>query len=187
MTLVVPWRPMVTTRSCDGTRSSMWVPILPPSKRMASTTRSMKGSGATVGVLYLGYPYKKPVDQWHFSHDVLRKHQKHALSVMLTIFSSQIDMLDIRPILLWHFLRFITNQPIILWCFSHSSQINKPFVTFYKIYNGWRTNSPVSMDPPIVFCLRGMNISCLSHMSVLHRKELFLLLKYNIMSSWWST
>jgi hypothetical protein len=39
------------------------------------------------------------------------------------------------------------------------------------------------MDPPIVFCLRCMNISCWSHMSDWHR--IFLLLKYNIMSPWW--
>jgi hypothetical protein len=56
---------------------------------------------------------------------------------------------------------------------SHSSQISSRFVTFYKIGHGWRTNSPVSKDRPIVFCLRGMNISCWSHMSDLHRKNFF--------------
>jgi hypothetical protein len=33
------------------------------------------------------------------------------------IFSSRIIMLDIRPILLWRFLIFVTNRPIILWHF----------------------------------------------------------------------
>jgi hypothetical protein len=120
-----------------------------------------------------------------FFHDILWKCHKHALSVTLTIFSSQICMLDIRPIPLWLFLRFITNQPIILWHFSHWSQINKSFVTFYKICHGWRTNSPVSMDAPIVFHLCGMNISCWSHILDLHR--FVWLPKYNIMSHWWPT
>jgi hypothetical protein len=64
-------------------------------------------------------------------------------------------------------------DPLYCDILSHSSQMNKPFVTFYKIHHGRRTNSPVSMDPPIVFCLRGINISCLSHMSDLHQKQLF--------------
>jgi hypothetical protein len=50
-------------------------------------------------------------------YDVLRKCHRLHLSVMLTIFSPWISKLDTRPILLWHFLRFITNGPIILWCF----------------------------------------------------------------------
>jgi hypothetical protein len=82
--------------------------------------------------------------------------------------------LDIRPIILWCFIRFITNRPIILWCFPHLSQINQPFVTFPKIHHGWRTNSWLRMDPPIVSSLHGMNISCWSHMPDWHRKTLFL-------------
>jgi hypothetical protein len=58
--------------------------------------------------------------------------------------------------------------------------MNKIFVTCYKICYGWRTNSPVSMDPPIVFCLRGMNISCWSHMLDLHRRKTFFLNYQNI-------
>jgi hypothetical protein len=54
-TPVVSRRPMVVTRSCDGTHSNMWVPILPTSERTTSTTHSMKGSGATIGVLYPWY------------------------------------------------------------------------------------------------------------------------------------
>jgi hypothetical protein len=46
---------MVTTWSCDGTHSNVSVPILSPVERTASTTHSMKGSVATVEVLYLGY------------------------------------------------------------------------------------------------------------------------------------
>jgi hypothetical protein len=106
-------------------------------------------------------------------YDVLWKRHKHALSVPLAIFLSQISMLDTSPILLWCFLRLVTNRPIILWLFSHSLQINSPFVTFYKIHHGWRTNSPVSIDPPIVFYLCGMNISCWSNMSDMHWKKLF--------------
>jgi hypothetical protein len=90
--------------------------------------------------------------------------------VTLTIFLSRISTLDTRHILLWCFLKFVTNWPIILWHFSYSSQIISPFVMFYKIRHGWRKNSPVSMNPRIVFCLCGMNISCWSHMSDLHRK-----------------
>jgi hypothetical protein len=55
MTPIVPWCPMVATRSCDGTHSNMWIPILPSIKRMALTTSSMKGLGTTIEVLYLGY------------------------------------------------------------------------------------------------------------------------------------
>jgi hypothetical protein len=65
--------------------------------------------------------------------------------------------------------------------------MNKSFVTFYKIHHGWRTNSPVSMDSPIISCLCGMNISCWSHMSDWHQKPIFGLPKYNIMSPWWPT
>jgi hypothetical protein len=54
---------------------------------------------------------------------------------------------------------------------SHLSQMNKPFVMFCKIHHGWKTNSLVNMDPPIVFSLRGMNISCWSYMSDLHQKN----------------
>jgi hypothetical protein len=74
----------------------------------------------------------------------------------------------------------------IVTFFLHSSEMNKPFVTFHKIRHGWRTNSLVSTNPPIVFCLRGMNISCWFHMSDLHKKN-FWLPKCNIMSSWWPT
>jgi hypothetical protein len=55
MTPVVPRCPMVVTWSCDGTCSNMWVPLLLPVEWMALTTCSMKGSGATVGVLYPWY------------------------------------------------------------------------------------------------------------------------------------
>jgi hypothetical protein len=110
--------------------------------------------------------YKKPVDLWHFSRDVLQKHHKHALSMTLIIFLSQISMLDTRHIL---FSDSSQSGPLYSDIFSHSSQMNKPFVTFYKICHGWRTNSPVSMVPPIIFCLRGTNISCWSYMSDLHQ------------------
>jgi hypothetical protein len=130
--------------------------------------------------------YKKPVNLWRFSRDVLWKHHGLYLSVMLIIFLSRISKLDTRPIILWRFPRFITNRPMILWRFSHSSQINSPFVTFYKIRHEYRTNSPISMDPHIVLCWRGMNISYWSDMSDLHKK-LFLLPKYNITSPLWPT
>jgi hypothetical protein len=48
--------------------------------------------------------YKKPVDIWCFSRDVLEKCHKHALSAMLTIFLSWVSMLYIKLILLWRFL-----------------------------------------------------------------------------------
>jgi hypothetical protein len=82
-----------------------------------------------------------------------------------------------------------SSQTGTLYCdvFSHSSQINSPFVTFYKIHHGCRPNSPISMDPPIVFYLCGMNISYWSHMSDLHQKIIFLLPKYNTMALWWPT
>jgi hypothetical protein len=65
------------------------------------------------------------------------------------------------------------TSPLYYDVLSHSSRMNKPFVTFYKIYRGWRTNSPVSIGPPLVFCLPDMNKSCWSHMSDLHRKTFF--------------
>jgi hypothetical protein len=71
---------------------------------------------------------------------------------------------------------------IVTFFHIHHRWIN-PLLMFYKIRHGWRTNSPVSMDPPIVFCLHGMNISCWSHMSDLHRKK-NLTTKYNNMSPW---
>jgi hypothetical protein len=78
--------------------------------------------------------------------------------------------------------------PLSCDIFPHLSQISSPFVTFYKIRRAWKTNSSVSIDPPIVFCLRGMNISCWSHLSDLHQIKMFFLLpKYNIMSPLWPT
>jgi hypothetical protein len=47
-------------------------------------------------------------------------------------------------------------------------------VTFYQIHHGWRTNSLVSMDKPIVSCLCGMNNSCWSHMPDWQRYKIFL-------------
>jgi hypothetical protein len=78
-------------------------------------------------------------------------------------------LLDISPLILWRFIRFVTNQPIILWHSFKFITDEQPFVTFYWIHHGWRTNSPVSMDPPVIYCLRGMNISCWSHMSDWHQ------------------
>jgi hypothetical protein len=93
-----------------------------------------------------------------------------------------------RPILFMTFSHILHKPAHYIVTFFHiHHRWIKPFVMFYKIHHGWRTNSPVSMYPPIVFCLHGMNISCWSHKSDLYQKNFFKLLKYNIMSSWLPT
>jgi hypothetical protein len=74
--------------------------------------------------------------------------------------------------------------PLYCGIFSHSSQMNKPFVTFYKIHHGWRTNSPVSMTHLLYFAYVPWiyNVGPTSQICI---EKNFFLPKYNIMSPWW--
>jgi hypothetical protein len=117
--------------------------------------------------------YKKHVYLWWFSHNVSRKHYKHAQSVMIIMFSSRISIIGHEAHTFMTFSQIHYKLTHYIMMFFHIRHIWINPVVFHKIYHGWRTIISISMDPPIVFWLCGMNISCWSHMSDLHPKKLF--------------
>jgi hypothetical protein len=75
--------------------------------------------------------------------------------------------LDIRRIILWRFIRFIINRPIILWHSFIFITDEQPFVTFYKIHHGWRTNSRVKfiMDEESIVESAWTHLSFIAYMT----------------------
>jgi hypothetical protein len=92
--------------------------------------------------------------------------------------------LDIMPIILWHFIRFITNRPIILW-------------RSFKFVTDEKTLWFIMDDEPIVQST-WTHLLFLAYMAWIYhvgptcqigteKKLFFGLPKYNIMSPWWPT